>query len=248
MEKKQKILFMLIATSSIVLLILLFLTVLILRSEGTDTSERVRTLPNESVTPTLTVLTPKGPASEEAGIEADYPFELEGAIPEELWMDISNDSVDGYKSFDMTLQGDDSFTIIITTLSADPETTSTERVKYQPPQYAYAQNEFVRIATVNGQELYVSRTGASGLEEASNEGRLVSQPQMTDPDISYYVYQRYPFGLSEYITAFNTEDRTEPDFDNHTIIRYGFTDQADADKWQIYQPLIQETITGLSRD
>lgn len=250
MEKKQTLLFILISASSIILLIVLFVTVLILRSSGTNTSEQVVSLPADRVTPTLTILTPDGPASSESRLETTYPFSLEGAIPEELWMEVTDNSVDGYQSFDTTLQGDDSFSIVITSLSADAEATPAERVKYNPPQYAYDPADFVRIATVNGQELYVSRTGGAQLVESSDEGQLVSVPQMeaaADLGSPYYVYQKYQYGLSEYISAFGATTRTTPSYDNHTIIRYGISDEGDATKWNTYQRLLQKTVTGISQ-
>ena len=246
---KHKLLFILISASSIILLILLFVTALILRSSGRSTSEpAVIQQGNDFVTPTLAVIIPDGPASDESRLETNYPFELENAIPQELWIDVTDNSSDGYKSYDMTLSGDDSFSMIITTLSSNPEATSEERVKYNPPQYAYNTSDFIRIAVVNGQELYVSRSGGVALEVASEEGRLVDEPlSTTTEDDPVYVYQKYPFGLSEYISAFSVTGQNSPSYDNHTIIRYSISSAADAGKWPTYRELITETVSGLEK-
>lgn len=250
MENKQKLVTILIIISAIILLLLVLAVSILLKSQqpASTSSQTQQTSQIPSSIPVSEGLQNGTPVPDAAENYEKLPFTLNGTFPPALWSQMTSHVDEAATSYDIALtRPEDSFSIEITTLSTTPGFEQKERVKYIPSPLAYNATEFIQIAEVNGQKLFVSRTGAANIVVENELGTYRSIPSL-EPETDYFVLQLYPDGFSEYISAFNVDQKTAPSYDNHYIIKYHITSPNDATKWSQYQTLIAESIEGINRN
>ncbi len=246
MENKQKLVTILIIVSGGILLLLVLAVSILLRSQQPPIPTTSQTETNSSIPTTVPITQVREtPVPNAAENYEQLPFTLERTFPAPLWSQLSSHVDEVAASYDIVLsRPEDTFSIAITTLSTTPGFEQKERVKYIPSPLPYNANEFIQIAEVNGQQLFVSRTGATEVMVENELGTYRSIPSL-QPETDYYVYQLYQGGLSEYISAFNATQQNVPSYDNHFIIKYRITSPNDAAKWSQYQTLVAESISGM---
>lgn len=238
---QKKLFILLITASSILLLFVIIAVTFLLRNPDTKTDEPR----SESVTPvpTITMVT-------STTTNTKYPYDFQAGIGGLFSEVVDNSTSDGYNTYDITYTtGTDSFKMVVNTLETASNAVPKDRTKFNPTQYEYNPSDFNEIATINGQKLFVSKTGGTELVVNSEVGRLQSIPVMLPSSSNqeankneYYVYQLYSYGLSEYISAFNSTENTVPSYDNYFVIRYSIENEADANQWPSYQKYITDTI------
>jgi hypothetical protein len=115
-----------------------------------------------------------------------------------------------------------------------------------PDIYNYENSDYRQIATVDGQTLVISRTGATNLFlGAQNRPVLLADSQIQSDQI-YYVYQVYPEGISEYLNIFQRADVEFPSYDYNTIIYYQFSKPVSQSEWeQFYLPELAEIVSSV---
>lgn len=252
MENRKLFLIMISVTGFVFLLVLIAVTI-ILRSRDTQPAQTQNTLPDYiSPTPVAGVIPTKGAELLTDKEYENFPFKISTAVPEEFASVIRNNSSEGSSSFDITYTSTiDSFVLNLLTLETEPDAVQTERTKFLPPLYDYEKDDFEMVATINGQQLLVSKTGAAELVQEGEIGIIRAVPEMSARTVNgsneYYVYQLYNGKLSEYISAFNDSKTAEANYDNSFILTYYIKDEADKANWVEQKKLLQESLQGIQR-
>ncbi|MCX7996956.1 MAG: hypothetical protein N2691_04390 [Patescibacteria group bacterium] len=253
-----KLLIGLIAVSAVVLLLLIIAVMLLRKPAETISTAVVSPSPASSV-PTVIISSPSV-VSERIALPEDpvsrlkgLPFTLPATLPDDLW-------VTAHPNIDTELEN---YTVTMDTAARDfritfsasraPGETTLERENAAhplPPVYRYRTTDFERIATINGVELLISKTGGVTLETGSDSAQLVATtPKVMTSEGSlegqYYVYQKYKYGLSEYTNVFSSLKGEEPSYNDTVLIDYAFLTDAATAEWPERKALLQEVLTEI---
>ncbi len=103
----------------------------------------------------------------------------------------------------------------------------------------YDTNDFETIATINGQELVVSKTGSTTTNII--EGRIphVIAQDTFSPESIYYIYQKHDQGLTHYISALNAEN--DPKYEDKVQIFYKIMSDNPQNTW----PKVKEELINI---
>lgn len=250
---KRTYLIILITTLGIILIALIG-TILLFQQSGyqeekNQITQNPSTFPEQKTPPTTTVISPsihkKKPEitqTEQTGTSISFSY-LQNDW--EKTMDTYDDAVITETITHIT-NTEDTFTISVA--RTQPQKNTDEKVGRQLIPMKYHPSDFEVIATRDGTEYLVSVTGVTDMSYSDNEKiPTVIASDSAVPNIPYYVYQKYPGGISTYLTI-NSEKNVLSYMDK-TEIFYTFKEQ-DEDKqqqeWGKNKKVIQQILESIN--
>lgn len=253
-----RIVFFLIGVSAVVLL-LLITAVILLRSTAKDRAAA-------SVLPSPAASTPSPAALPAAAQTSDLPtdpverlrglpFTLPANLPGDLWVSADANTASDFESYTIRMDtptGDFRITMTATRAVGATELEAAGTARSLPPVYAYEPADFEPIATIGGVELLVSRTGAAGYEEGTRSARLIAVPPQrykTEGALEgrYYVYQKYPYGISEYLNVYSTIRGQEPSYNDTVIIDYSLLGSSPDEVWRSRKAILRDALAVIKK-
>lgn len=254
MEQKNKMQMMLILASAGILF-LLIVVVAAVSMIGKNQSGNANSQPDNSLETTITPVQPRSPetVTAEKTVGA-MPFRLSPDVPQELFLSIQDNSQNGAVTSEITYEGDN-FKVVLTPLTHPgvTEVGVAEGIRPYPPVYSYNPEDFERLTVIDGKELFISKTGATGFDIASDSAVLSGRPRMSanTPEnfgetTEYYVYQKYgDYGISEYLSIFTDNPGEMPSYNQNLIIRYSITEPAAYENWDTHKKWLKQVIDSL---
>lgn len=115
-----------------------------------------------------------------------------------------------------------------------------------PDIYQYDRADYELVATIDGGNLLISRTGATNLFIGAENNPILLADSQIQQDKIYYIYQQYPEGISEYLNIFQRAEVEYPNYDYNTIVYYEFKQSISQTEWEkIYKPELIEIISSI---
>ncbi|MFW5703216.1 MAG: hypothetical protein ACOCXQ_00070 [Patescibacteria group bacterium] len=264
-QNKTKLFIGLIAGSGVVLLVLIVAVMMIMnQNTSQDTADSTRR-PTQPVRPT-TIPAPilnEQPSSPESVLDPveevtkNFPVDLTSDFPRDLTVSIEDSSQEELGLISYTVDADTEDDVFQVRFEINDQTNDSEYegISGNPDIYQVADTEMELLTTVDGVDLYVSRTGASKQTIVPEVGPVLEiEPQ---PEVAtnkdglgehvYYIYQKFgEIGYSEHLTI-HSDPRFEnvPDYQNSIIVSYWITDDSGIENWETYKELLIEAVSAV---